>query len=180
MTRIELFGKVVERFASQQGTRFSVRFPQAFITRLFQAFQKVVKSPPSVVETYLRDFVVDCDNTSHSFKPGIEPAFIELERKSTNHYTGRGYTRWDRWFIKSVLTSLREWFPKRSLRKCFRGQPMESEMAILPQPPLLSGTCLTVPYSLAGHPKSINTLLHLVYQEYFTEFSGIRTGVSSN
>ncbi|GBL97648.1 hypothetical protein AVEN_49150-1 [Araneus ventricosus] len=47
MTRVEPFGKVAERFASQQGTRFSVRFPQAFITSLFQAFQKGVKSPPS-------------------------------------------------------------------------------------------------------------------------------------
>ncbi|GBN16189.1 hypothetical protein AVEN_111675-1 [Araneus ventricosus] len=66
MARVEPFGKVAERFASQQETRFSVRFlvrfPQAFITSLFQAFlkfvssfpqacfvafQKVVKSPPS-------------------------------------------------------------------------------------------------------------------------------------
>ncbi|GBL99710.1 hypothetical protein AVEN_249749-1 [Araneus ventricosus] len=51
MTRVEPFGKVAERFASQQETRFSVRFlvrfPQAFIKSLFQAFQKVVKSPPS-------------------------------------------------------------------------------------------------------------------------------------
>ncbi|GBN90700.1 hypothetical protein AVEN_204502-1 [Araneus ventricosus] len=51
MTRVEPFGKVAERFASQQERRFSVRFlvrfPQAFITSLFQAFQKAVKSPPS-------------------------------------------------------------------------------------------------------------------------------------
>ncbi|GBL82821.1 hypothetical protein AVEN_106348-1 [Araneus ventricosus] len=47
MTRVEPFGKVAERFASQQETRFSVRFPEAFITSLFQAFNKVVKSPPS-------------------------------------------------------------------------------------------------------------------------------------
>ncbi|GBM17374.1 hypothetical protein AVEN_13250-1 [Araneus ventricosus] len=47
MTRVEPFGKIAEKFASQQETRFSVRFPQAFITSLFQAFQKVVKSPPS-------------------------------------------------------------------------------------------------------------------------------------
>ncbi|GBM34319.1 hypothetical protein AVEN_271859-1 [Araneus ventricosus] len=46
MTRVEPFGKVAERFASQQETRFServlVRFPQAFITSLFQAFLKLV------------------------------------------------------------------------------------------------------------------------------------------
>ncbi|GBN41716.1 hypothetical protein AVEN_103546-1 [Araneus ventricosus] len=51
MTRVEPFGKIAERFASQQETRFSarflVRFPQAFITSLLQAIQKVVKSPPS-------------------------------------------------------------------------------------------------------------------------------------
>ncbi|GBN04820.1 hypothetical protein AVEN_14041-1 [Araneus ventricosus] len=35
MTRVEPFGKVVKRFASQQETRFSVRFLQAFITSLF-------------------------------------------------------------------------------------------------------------------------------------------------
>ncbi|GBM35411.1 hypothetical protein AVEN_181510-1 [Araneus ventricosus] len=48
MTRVEAFSKVAERFASQQETRFLVRFPQDFNTSLFQAFQKVVKSPPSV------------------------------------------------------------------------------------------------------------------------------------
>ncbi|GBN43394.1 hypothetical protein AVEN_42388-1 [Araneus ventricosus] len=46
MTRVEPFGKVAERFASQQETRssvrFLVRFPQAFITSLFQAFQNLV------------------------------------------------------------------------------------------------------------------------------------------
>ncbi|GBN75868.1 hypothetical protein AVEN_155144-1 [Araneus ventricosus] len=51
MTRVETFGKVEERFASQQETRFSVlflvRFPQAFITSLFQAFQRLVKSSPT-------------------------------------------------------------------------------------------------------------------------------------
>ncbi|GBL80232.1 hypothetical protein AVEN_29202-1 [Araneus ventricosus] len=51
MTRVEPFGKVAESFAGQQEARFSVRFlvrfPQAFITGLFQAFQKVIKSPPS-------------------------------------------------------------------------------------------------------------------------------------
>ncbi|GBM93450.1 hypothetical protein AVEN_207856-1 [Araneus ventricosus] len=50
MTRVEPFGKVGERFPSQQerfSVRFLVRFPQAFITSLFPAFQKVVKSPPS-------------------------------------------------------------------------------------------------------------------------------------
>ncbi|GBM06969.1 hypothetical protein AVEN_239670-1 [Araneus ventricosus] len=49
MTRVEPFGKVVERFASQQETRFSVRFlvrfPQACFrlsSSLFQAFFKLV------------------------------------------------------------------------------------------------------------------------------------------
>ncbi|GBO06829.1 hypothetical protein AVEN_38852-1 [Araneus ventricosus] len=42
MTRVEPFGKVAERFASQQETRFS----QSFITSLFQAIRKV-KSPSS-------------------------------------------------------------------------------------------------------------------------------------
>ncbi|GBO06943.1 hypothetical protein AVEN_148104-1 [Araneus ventricosus] len=61
---------------------------------------------------------------------------MEFEGKRTNHYTGRGFTAWDRWFIKSFPTSiLREWFA----RKRFRGQPMESEMASFPQPSLLSG-----------------------------------------
>ncbi|GBN93684.1 hypothetical protein AVEN_110322-1 [Araneus ventricosus] len=84
---------------------------------------------------------VDCDKTSDSSEPGIEPAFTEFEGKLTNHYTGWGYTRWDRWFIKSSPTSiLREWFPKRFERKCFRGQPMESEMATFQRPSLLSGT----------------------------------------
>ncbi|GBL73039.1 hypothetical protein AVEN_136698-1, partial [Araneus ventricosus] len=69
-----------------------------------------------------------CDKVSHSSKPRIDPAFIELGGK--RHYTGRGYTRWDKWFIKSFTEpTLREWFPKRFRRKCFRGQPMESEMA---------------------------------------------------
>ncbi|GBO41371.1 hypothetical protein AVEN_173464-1 [Araneus ventricosus] len=51
MTRVEPFDKGAERFTSQQKRRFSlrflVRFPPAFTTSLFQAFQKVVKSPPS-------------------------------------------------------------------------------------------------------------------------------------
>ncbi|GBN18424.1 hypothetical protein AVEN_151811-1 [Araneus ventricosus] len=47
MTIVEPFGKVAERFAIEQETTFSVSFLQAFITSLFQAFQKVVKSPPS-------------------------------------------------------------------------------------------------------------------------------------
>ncbi|GBN51766.1 hypothetical protein AVEN_52943-1 [Araneus ventricosus] len=55
MTRVEPFGKVEERFASQKETtfsvRFTVRFAQAFITSLFQAFQKVVQSPPSEDKT---------------------------------------------------------------------------------------------------------------------------------
>ncbi|GBM65127.1 hypothetical protein AVEN_55171-1 [Araneus ventricosus] len=46
MTRVEPFGKVAERFASQQETRFSVRFPQAFITNLFQAFLKLISGFP--------------------------------------------------------------------------------------------------------------------------------------
>ncbi|GBO22513.1 hypothetical protein AVEN_29474-1 [Araneus ventricosus] len=125
MTRVEPFGKVAETFASQRETWFSVRFRQAFITSLFQAFQKAVKSLPAVNEIgspsplqsrtpkegsntpcsnrYVYDFVVDCDKTTNS---RIEPAFIELEGKRTNHYTGRGYTRWDRWFVKSFLTSI--------------------------------------------------------------------------
>ncbi|GBN24707.1 hypothetical protein AVEN_248705-1 [Araneus ventricosus] len=81
----------------------------------------------------------DCYKTSSSFQPEIKPVFRELEGKHTNHYTGRGYTRWDRRFIKSFPTSiLREWFLKRFERKCFREQPMESEMATFPQPSLLS------------------------------------------
>ncbi|GBM51545.1 hypothetical protein AVEN_130219-1 [Araneus ventricosus] len=51
MTRVEPFGKLAERFSSQQETRFPARFlirlPQAFITSLFQAFHKVVKIHPS-------------------------------------------------------------------------------------------------------------------------------------
>ncbi|GBM83932.1 hypothetical protein AVEN_236586-1 [Araneus ventricosus] len=42
MTRAESFGKAEERFASQQETRFSVRFPQACFRLL-----KKVKSLPS-------------------------------------------------------------------------------------------------------------------------------------
>ncbi|GBN54228.1 hypothetical protein AVEN_2717-1, partial [Araneus ventricosus] len=87
-----------------------------------------------------------CDKISNSSEPGIGPAFIVLEGKRNNHYTGRGYPQWDRWFIKSFPTSiLREWFPKRFARKYFRGQPMESDMATFPQPPLLPGYHLTKP-----------------------------------
>ncbi|GBO08831.1 hypothetical protein AVEN_76283-1 [Araneus ventricosus] len=50
MTWFEPFGKLAERFASQQETRFSVRFlvrfPQAFIASLFQAFLKLVSGFP--------------------------------------------------------------------------------------------------------------------------------------
>ncbi|GBM74654.1 hypothetical protein AVEN_220813-1, partial [Araneus ventricosus] len=85
------------------------------------------------------DFVVDCDKTTNSSEPGIEPALLELKGKRHNHHIGCGYRRWNRWFIKSSPTSiLQEWFPKRFVRKCFRGQPMESEMATFPQPSLLS------------------------------------------
>ncbi|GBN85276.1 hypothetical protein AVEN_131562-1 [Araneus ventricosus] len=84
----------------------------------------------------------DCDETTNSAEPGIEPAFLELGGKRKHHYTGRGCARWDRLFIKSFPTSiLLEWFPKRFARKCFRRQSMESEMATLPQPSLLSGNC---------------------------------------
>ncbi|GBN57785.1 hypothetical protein AVEN_255983-1 [Araneus ventricosus] len=48
----------------------------------------------------------DCDKTSHSSEPGIELAFIDLEGKSNNHHTGRGYTRWNRWFMKSFPTTI--------------------------------------------------------------------------
>ncbi|GBL87535.1 hypothetical protein AVEN_21160-1, partial [Araneus ventricosus] len=83
------------------------------------------------------------DKTSNSYEVGIGPAFIALEGKRTNHYNGRSCTRGDRWFIKIFPVSiLREWFPKRFARKCFRGQPEESEMATLPQPSLLSGKLL--------------------------------------
>ncbi|GBN93668.1 hypothetical protein AVEN_63281-1 [Araneus ventricosus] len=59
---------------------------------------------------------------SNDSEMGIEPAFIEVEGKRNNHYTGRGYIRWDKWFIKSFPTSiLREWFPKRFARKWVRG-----------------------------------------------------------
>ncbi|GBO03955.1 hypothetical protein AVEN_250176-1 [Araneus ventricosus] len=59
MIRVEPFGRVAERFASQQETRFpvrfSVRFPPSFYYKLvsgfpqacFMPFQKVVKNPPS-------------------------------------------------------------------------------------------------------------------------------------
>ncbi|GBM79389.1 hypothetical protein AVEN_189117-1, partial [Araneus ventricosus] len=71
-----------------------------------------------------------CARTSNPSGLGIEPAFIELEGSLYNHYTGRGYTRWDRWFIKIFPKSiLPEWFPKRFARKYFRGQLMESIMA---------------------------------------------------
>ncbi|GBM39721.1 hypothetical protein AVEN_47525-1 [Araneus ventricosus] len=158
MTRVEPFGKVAERFASQQETRFSVRFLVRFLQAslkqaCFMPFQKVVKSPPSAEKigpisplrsrfSYREDplFKAVLLQTSNSTEPEIEHAFLELEGKRNNHYTGWGYTRWDRWFIKSLSTSiLREWFPKRFARKCFRGQPMESEMSTFPQPSLLSG-----------------------------------------
>ncbi|GBM86024.1 hypothetical protein AVEN_120338-1 [Araneus ventricosus] len=135
MTRIGPFGKVAERFASQQETRFSVRFPQAFITILFQAFQNVDRSPPSTDKILPSKalllqrgqapfphplFKAVLLQTSKSSEPVIEPAFIELEGKRNNHYNGRGYTQGDRWFIKGFPTLiLREWFPKRFERKCF-------------------------------------------------------------
>ncbi|GBM52947.1 hypothetical protein AVEN_111302-1 [Araneus ventricosus] len=31
------------------------------------------------------------------------PSLLDLESKHNNHYTGRGYTRWDRWFIKKLI-----------------------------------------------------------------------------
>ncbi|GBM64772.1 hypothetical protein AVEN_92094-1 [Araneus ventricosus] len=113
MTRVGPFGKVAERFDSQQETRFSVRFPQAFITGFPQAcfmpFQKVVKSPPSAEKigspSTLRNRIRGEKNplfkavllqTTSSSGPGIEPSFLELERKRNNHYTGWDYTRWDR------------------------------------------------------------------------------------
>ncbi|GBN02150.1 Uncharacterized protein K02A2.6 [Araneus ventricosus] len=93
--------------------------------------------------------ICDCDKTANSSKPGLEPAFLELKGKHTNQYAGRGYTRWAKWFIRSFPTSiLGEWFPIRFARKCFRGQPMESEMATFPQPSLLSGTTLRPLYDL--------------------------------
>ncbi|GBM46939.1 hypothetical protein AVEN_241168-1 [Araneus ventricosus] len=164
MTRVEPFGKVAERFAIQQEksfcVRFLVRFPQAFITSLFRAFlklvppfQKVVKSPPSAEKieppSYLLSripternalFIIVLPQTSNSSNPGIEPAILELEGKRSNHYTEQGCARWDRWFVKSLSTSiLWEWFLKRFAPKFFRGQPMESEMATFSQPSLLSG-----------------------------------------
>ncbi|GBN16799.1 hypothetical protein AVEN_218462-1 [Araneus ventricosus] len=39
---------------------------------------------------------------------------------------------------------LPEWFPKRFARKCFRRQPMESEMATFPHTSLLSGIGLSI------------------------------------
>ncbi|GBN26561.1 hypothetical protein AVEN_210126-1 [Araneus ventricosus] len=136
MTRVEPFIEVAERFASQQETRFSVTnsyyklvsgFPQA----CFMPFQKVVKSPPSAggIEPPSKPYSYREEppfqsrtSTNFKFLRAIEPAFIELEGKRNNHYTGRGYTRWDRWFMKSLSTSiLRDWFPKRFARKCFSG-----------------------------------------------------------
>ncbi|GBM77014.1 hypothetical protein AVEN_15486-1 [Araneus ventricosus] len=118
MTRVEPFGKVAERFNSQQ-----------------HPLSNFLLSPP--FQSLTRP-------NSNSSEPGIELAFLELEAKRNSHYTVRGYTRWDRWFIKSLSTSiLLEWFPKRFARKCFRGQPMESEMATFQQTSLLSGLNLS-------------------------------------
>ncbi|GBO13819.1 hypothetical protein AVEN_210901-1 [Araneus ventricosus] len=50
-----------------------------------------------------RSTKIDCDETSNSSELGIEPAFIELKGKRTNNCTGWGYTRWDRWLMKSFL-----------------------------------------------------------------------------
>ncbi|GBN37950.1 hypothetical protein AVEN_166169-1 [Araneus ventricosus] len=123
MTRVQPFDKVEERFASQQGTRFSVRvlvrFPQAFITSLFHAFSEGCKEPTfggkiepssplrSRIATERNPlfsplFKAVLPQTSNSSKPGIEPAFLELESKHNNHCTGRGCTRWDR-FIKKLI-----------------------------------------------------------------------------
>ncbi|GBM88665.1 hypothetical protein AVEN_10501-1 [Araneus ventricosus] len=46
----------------------------------------------------MKDFVADCDKTSHSSEPGTELAFVELESKRDSYYTRQGYTRWDRFF----------------------------------------------------------------------------------
>ncbi|GBN64021.1 hypothetical protein AVEN_136677-1 [Araneus ventricosus] len=94
MIRVEPFDKVAERFASQQETRFSVRFlvrfaPQAIITSLFQAFQKVVKSPPSAgkIEPLLpppKRTPTEESNPPHFFTTssklyfyrGVQPSFL--------------------------------------------------------------------------------------------------------
>ncbi|GBN41790.1 hypothetical protein AVEN_34839-1 [Araneus ventricosus] len=80
-------------------------------------FQKVVKSPPSaekiVPPSSLRSRMptesvpsFQSRTPTNSSEPGIEPAFLELEAQRNNHCTGRGYTRWDRWFIKSLFTAI--------------------------------------------------------------------------
>ncbi|GBO30448.1 hypothetical protein AVEN_124802-1 [Araneus ventricosus] len=63
-------------------------------------------------------FFNDCDKTSHSPEPGIEFAFTHLEGKRDNHYTGRGCTRLDMWFIKSFPTAL---FAGNGFRNGFSG-----------------------------------------------------------
>ncbi|GBN90618.1 hypothetical protein AVEN_109470-1 [Araneus ventricosus] len=80
MSRVEPFGKVAERFASQQGTRFSVRslvrFPQAFITRLFQTFQKVI--PPSVDKIEpLSEVVLLQRDPTHFFHPLFKALLLQ-------------------------------------------------------------------------------------------------------
>ncbi|GBN90891.1 hypothetical protein AVEN_32809-1 [Araneus ventricosus] len=91
-------------------------------------FQKVVKSPPSAEKieplpqpySYREYFERGTSlfkamllQTSNSSETGTEPVFLDLEGKRNNHPTGRDYTQGDRWFIKSLSTSiLREWFPK--------------------------------------------------------------------
>ncbi|GBM25032.1 hypothetical protein AVEN_50367-1 [Araneus ventricosus] len=104
---------------------------------------------------------------SKASEPGIEPAFPDLKGKRNNLYTERGYTRWDRWFTKSLSTSIfRDWFPKQFARKYFRGQPTESEMATFPQPSLLSGKIHAFFISVPDSTYSI------LYQEQLDSWSG--------
>ncbi|GBN77772.1 hypothetical protein AVEN_245163-1 [Araneus ventricosus] len=99
-------------------------------------FQKIVKSPPSAEKIEplpppkpYRGTPISSSSlqsrTPTNFKflrAGDRTACLELLGERDNHYTGRGYTRLDRWFIKSLSKSiLQEWFPKRFARKCFRG-----------------------------------------------------------
>ncbi|GBL93050.1 hypothetical protein AVEN_54675-1 [Araneus ventricosus] len=106
------------------------------MTRVEPFGKKVVKSPPSGEKighppkphSYKEEppfsplFKAVFLQTSNSSEPGIEPEFLELEGKRNTRYTGLSYTRWDRWFMKILSTSiLREWLPKRFERKCFHG-----------------------------------------------------------
>ncbi|GBL97649.1 hypothetical protein AVEN_49151-1 [Araneus ventricosus] len=86
MTRVGPFGKVAERFASQQETSFSVtflvRFPQAFITTLFQAFQKIVKTLPladKIKPIHPSEALLLQRGQRPFFTPSSKPYFYKLQ-----------------------------------------------------------------------------------------------------